>query len=267
MPPPLDEWEMFAVDFTRGGGDCKANNGTFCIAASIFVARALHAYFTNRGWAEYERKELQAWSDEDELPKKIRLAIFDKLKVRLCKEIWIQPYPTNGALDSKISSPEAEGWGGSARSTAAYPAHAVRDDASLPFKRSHANGSVNEASALSTPAPEDSCASSPATGRITGFQHFDYGRQPLYDGEPEAPSMSRYFAVSQMDRYEDVARVERGETTAPILRDRIRNANMNGVYAASRPKDLPALETSYELNQMGMETSDKEEDDDTVKDT
>ncbi|KAK3721958.1 hypothetical protein LTR37_002774 [Vermiconidia calcicola] len=70
--------------------------------ASAFVKRAKRAFWAGRIWEEFEHQERRSYSEKKatsdqpgehlELDNNRRMEIFDKVKRRLCQEIWLEPY-------------------------------------------------------------------------------------------------------------------------------------------------------------------------------
>lgn len=258
---------MFESNFQRGQGDCENNAKTFKIAFSVFVTRARRAYFAKKSWAQYEKKELEAETFEDSLPNKIRLAIFDRLKRRLCEELWMQPYP--GASDSRVPTPELEEQripvvsarspAGGATDTVAHSSKRTRsgraavatDTAGSVYASNIDTRSIGSRTTPSDPTASESC--------ITGWHSDRFGvPQPTYENEAAPPNMDGLIAASRCDRAADMVALQQGLISMARMRDQMQHTNINGVYGASRPNFLPSFETSVEMNQLDMDTSDEE---------
>ncbi len=103
-----DDWYEFCGN--RASYPAKDRNGfamEFAVASS-FLKRAKRAFWAGQSWTAFEFQEriidseMQAKQDldpkrqalllEEALDNKLRLAIFDALKRRLCEEIWLEAY-------------------------------------------------------------------------------------------------------------------------------------------------------------------------------
>ncbi|KAF2479601.1 hypothetical protein BDY17DRAFT_327554 [Neohortaea acidophila] len=105
-----DEWSEFCGDRScypandhRGGSAME-----YCIA-STFVHRAKRAYWSGKSWEEFEFDERTIDSEEQArteadgdkravclataLDNRLRIAVFEGLKGRLCSEIWLKEHP------------------------------------------------------------------------------------------------------------------------------------------------------------------------------
>ena len=126
-----DDWYEFSgirEDYNRLN---DASIGEFRmehVIAGTFVKRAKRAFWAGKNWEEFEfqerttNTEAQARAERDPKRRKLlmecmldnslRLAIFDRLKKRLCEEIWLEEYHEAPGLvrfkmpkkDSKVSS-------------------------------------------------------------------------------------------------------------------------------------------------------------------
>nr|OQO16364.1 hypothetical protein B0A51_15337 [Rachicladosporium sp. CCFEE 5018]OQO28505.1 hypothetical protein B0A51_03317 [Rachicladosporium sp. CCFEE 5018]OQO29793.1 hypothetical protein B0A51_03232 [Rachicladosporium sp. CCFEE 5018] len=104
----LDEW----TEVSGRGADYQALFPNMLLRFSIartFISRAKRAFRAGRTWQEFEVEELaidpQAKAKATKKPEvralelreclnnKLRLSVFDEVKVRLCNEIWLQAYP------------------------------------------------------------------------------------------------------------------------------------------------------------------------------
>jgi len=114
--PELDDWHEF----------CGLESDLFSdlrLKTSIglnFASRAKRAYRAGRSWTSFEREELaidsragaRALKDPHEreialsssLSNSLRLYVFHELKVRLCHEIWLQPYPEDDMASMRDSA-------------------------------------------------------------------------------------------------------------------------------------------------------------------
>jgi hypothetical protein len=113
--PELDDWDEFV----------GTENMLLPIPLKIgialnFVSRAKRAYRTGRTFASFEQEELAIDSKaganaikdpverklalRDTLDNDTRLYVYEQLKVRLCHEIWLQPYPE---ADEEAAPPRA----------------------------------------------------------------------------------------------------------------------------------------------------------------
>lgn len=106
--PELDDWhEFYGLEPpTVTGLTLK-----YTIARN-FASRAKRALYAGRSWASFEQEELSidsragAMATEDPheraialettLDNDLRLYVFEQIKVRLCHEIWLEPYPEDG---------------------------------------------------------------------------------------------------------------------------------------------------------------------------
>lgn len=114
--PELDDWHDF----------CGLESDLFSdlpLKSSIglnFISRAKRAYRAGRYWNDFECEELAidsragALALKDPVQRKIalssslsnslRLYVFEQIKVPLCHEIWLQPYPGVEHASSKVDS-------------------------------------------------------------------------------------------------------------------------------------------------------------------
>jgi hypothetical protein len=104
--PELDDWHEFC------GLEADLFPGSLPLKSSIglnFTSRAKRAYRAGRSWTSFELEEraidsragARALIDpvqrdialSSSLSNTLRLYVFEEIKVRLCHEIWLQPYP------------------------------------------------------------------------------------------------------------------------------------------------------------------------------
>lgn len=238
-----DDWDMFAGPFDRGGD----NKNVFSMAASVFVKQAKRAFWADKTWEQFEKEQLLAKTDEEELPNKIRLAIYHKLKTRLCEEIWSQAYPADeAAQDSKIPSPEVEEARAKSRN-APKASGAVQkgDNKTLP--------STSKRPRIEAPTAEQ------AAKGITGIATDRFGvQQPLYEGETEAPSMDRHLAEARREREQASSQIASGDRNPGQVTEELRYASANGVSLFPNQHALVPFEMAMQQAQADMETSDEE---------
>jgi hypothetical protein len=103
--PELDDWH----EFCGLESDLLSNLALKSSIGLNFVSRAKRAYRAGRTWTSFELEELTIDSRagaralkhrrereialSSSLSNALRLYVFEQLKVRLCHEIWLQPYP------------------------------------------------------------------------------------------------------------------------------------------------------------------------------
>ncbi|EME86409.1 uncharacterized protein MYCFIDRAFT_194479 [Pseudocercospora fijiensis CIRAD86] len=101
----VDDWEAYDGDANMYGGP----EGIANAVASTFVKRAKRAFWKGQTWEEFEAAELgfnlkeavEASDDQSQrrvlefepLNNGLRLDVFDRIKERLCNEIWLEAYP------------------------------------------------------------------------------------------------------------------------------------------------------------------------------
>lgn len=105
LDPELDDWHEACGLESDLFPDLKVKSSV----GLTFISRAKRAYRAGRTWASFEVEELaidsragaRSLTDEHEraialsssLSNTFRLYVFEQIKVRLCHEIWLQPYP------------------------------------------------------------------------------------------------------------------------------------------------------------------------------
>lgn len=111
--PELDDWHEFCgLPPTVYGLTLKQSIGL------NFISRAKRAFRAGRSWTHFEQEELsidsragaKAFKDpyqrqialESSLSNTLRLNVFHQLKVRLCHEIWLQPYPESSSVAASL---------------------------------------------------------------------------------------------------------------------------------------------------------------------
>ncbi|KAM0709219.1 hypothetical protein Q7P35_003256 [Cladosporium inversicolor] len=114
--PELDDWH----EFCGLESDLFPNLHLKTSIGLNFSSRARRAFRAGRSWASFELEELaidsragaRALEDPREreialsssLSNSLRLYVFQELKVRLCHEIWLQPYPEDGVAPMRDSA-------------------------------------------------------------------------------------------------------------------------------------------------------------------
>ena len=134
--------------------------------ASCFMNCAKRAFWARKSWKEFEDEERGLSSqtvdaggkqDPEALDNDRRMEIFEAIKIRLCEEIWLEPYvPELPKKDSKSPMPTSKGVGGNAPD--------VVDNKTPPNKEERAEGIV----------------------AVT--RNRDGAAEPWYEGEPVNPS-------------------------------------------------------------------------------
>lgn len=234
----LDEWENFVNPYEQD----QDNSRFVDVVSRICITRAKRAFHASKTWTEFEKQELRAWTDEEELPKVVRLAIFDRLKVRLCEEIWLQTYPD--PRDSKIPSPEVE-------ERRRQPGHSARSSEAGLHPRSPR---LTVESAASTPvhAQASSCTTRMVPDRFGMLQ-------PLLGNETEPPSMDALQAAVRRDNLEMTNDAQRRLVSQQHIADQFKYATVGGISVGRRQIALPTFEMSMEQAQRDMESSDEED--------
>ena len=116
LDPELDEWHEFCGLESDLFPDLKLKSSI----GLNFVSRAKRAYRAGRSWTSFELEELaidsragaRALKDprqreialSSSLSNSLRLYVFDQIKVRLCHEIWLQPYPEDDVASMRDSA-------------------------------------------------------------------------------------------------------------------------------------------------------------------
>jgi hypothetical protein len=117
LDPELDDWHDFC------GLESDLFAGSLPLKTSIglnFSSRAKRAFRAGRSWTSFEREELaidsragaRALKDAHEreialsssLSSSLRLYVFEQIKVRLCHEVWLQPYPEDDVVSMRDSA-------------------------------------------------------------------------------------------------------------------------------------------------------------------
>jgi hypothetical protein len=112
LDPELDDWHEFCGLESTVFNDLPLKSSV----GLNFISRAKRAYRAGRTWMSFETEELaidsragaRALKDAGQreialsssLSNTLRLYVFEQLKVRLCHEIWLQPYPEG---DNEVS--------------------------------------------------------------------------------------------------------------------------------------------------------------------
>ena len=237
-----DDWDAFAGPFDLEGD----NKDIFRWAASVFVKQAKRAFWAGKTWEEYESEQLQAKTDEVELPNKVRLAIYHGLKIRLCEEIWSQQYPEAAAQDSKIPSPEVD-------EARARPGNA-------PAVASGSGGGNGHVAPLPKRPRVESPTTEQAAKGITGIATDRLGmRQPLYKDETEPPNMDRDLADDRKEMARDREQIQRGNRSPHRMTDELQHASFNGVPLWKDQSAPPPFELAMRQAQQEMESSSEED--------
>lgn len=116
LDPELDDWH----DFCGLESDLFADLSLKFSVGLNFVSRAKRAYRAGRTWTSFELEELaidsragaRALKDprqreialSSSLSNTLRLYVFEQIKVRLCHEIWLQPYPEDDVASMRDSA-------------------------------------------------------------------------------------------------------------------------------------------------------------------
>jgi hypothetical protein len=114
--PELDDWHEFCGLESDLFADLRLKTSI----GMCFASRAKRAFRAGRSWASFEREELaidsragaRALKDSREreialsssLSNSLRLYVFEELKVRLCHEVWLQPYPEDDVASMRDSA-------------------------------------------------------------------------------------------------------------------------------------------------------------------
>lgn len=211
---------------------------------------------TARGDAEIRRvantsqqEELSATTDEDELPNDLRLALFDRIKQRLCEEIWSHALPAASVPDSAVPSPRV----GAAHLTTSSTTNP------LPVGPS----TLPTVAGPSAPRPKRPRITPPTAAQretgITGLYHSptypDDPPQPLYENETTPPRREP-IGTSLMDHLRGV--LARAEATGRELQEEMRHASVRGVTVHGRHVGMPSFEMGMRQAQEAMESSDEE---------
>jgi hypothetical protein len=108
-------------DLDDGADDWQGFNNNLAnrSIASCFMKRAKRAFWARKSWKEFENQERSLSSvtvdargrpDPEALDNDRRMEIFEVIKVRLCEEIWLEPYvPEVSKKDSKSPIPANSG--------------------------------------------------------------------------------------------------------------------------------------------------------------
>lgn len=129
LDPELDDWHEVCGLESDLFPDLKVKSSV----GLTFISRAKRAYRAGRTWANFELEELaidsragaRALTDEHQraialsnsLSNTLRLYVFEQIKVRLCHEIWLQPYPDpdemasmkDSAIGTTVPTPASSG--------------------------------------------------------------------------------------------------------------------------------------------------------------
>lgn len=105
LDPELDDWHEFCGVVSDIVSELPLKSSI----ALNFASRAKRAFRAGRSWESFEQEELSINSEagvkatkdpyerkialETVLDNELRLYVFEEIKVRLCHEIWLQPYP------------------------------------------------------------------------------------------------------------------------------------------------------------------------------
>ena len=225
--------------------DCSGANNfdVLRVVSSTFVKRAKRAFWAGKSWEGFIKTELSAVPDEEELPNEIRLAVWERLKARLCEEIWLQPYP---GQDSKIPTPEADVTKQAAILRVPHPESQLREateDQPQPAKRARTQG----------PTKSD-------PNGIKKWVRDSLGTlQPLYEDETEPPSMDRHLASFRRDKEADKGQLKLGTRSGHHMTRDLSTAQVRGVALSGRPNFLPSFDESMKQTMAEMETSGEED--------
>lgn len=96
-----------------GASEEQRKTSMYYCVARIFVNRAKCAFRAGQPWADFELAEMaiDLQGIQDGLSNRLRLAIFDVIKARLCNEIWSEQHPSQcrsagrKKVDSKFTTP------------------------------------------------------------------------------------------------------------------------------------------------------------------